>query len=149
MKLTLPCPAKLNLFLHILRQRDDGYHELQTIFQLLDYGDELVLEPAPEGRLTLAPEIPGIHSQDNLVYRAALLLKQHTQCPLGANLYLKKILPTGGGIGGGSSDAASTLVGLNKLWNLHLSEDELAELGGKLGADIPVFVRGRSAWAQP
>lgn len=148
MKLTLPCPAKLNLFLHILRQRDDGYHELQTIFQLLDYGDELVLEPAPEGRLTLAPEIPGIHSQDNLVYRAALLLKQHTQCPLGANLYLKKILPTGGGIGGGSSDAASTLVGLNKLWNLHLSEDELAELGGKLGADIPVFVRGRSAWAE-
>lgn len=148
MRLCLPCPAKLNLFLHITARRADGYHELQTAFQLLDFGDELTLEKTDDGRITLTPEISGIATEHNLVYRAARLLQASTDTHFGAQLHLLKRLPTGGGIGGGSSDAATTLLGLNHLWQLDLNEDNLADLGRELGADVPVFVRGRSAWAE-
>jgi 4-diphosphocytidyl-2-C-methyl-D-erythritol kinase len=146
--LTLPCPAKLNLFLHITGRRPDGYHNLQTLFQLLDYGDELELSISPTGRIQLTPEFPAIPLELNLVYRAAKLLQAAAHCPLGADLHLIKRLPLGGGIGGGSSDAATTLVGLNYLWHTGLNEDQLAELGRQLGADVPVFVRGKTAWAE-
>lgn len=148
MTLSLPCPAKLNLFLHITGQRADGYHNLQTVFQILDYGDQLDLTLLPDDRIELTPLLPDIAVEDNLVYRAAHLLKQTTGYPSGAHLHLTKRLPAGGGIGGGSSDAATTLVGLNHLWQTGLSEQELAQLGGQLGADVPVFIHGRSAWAE-
>lgn len=146
--LTLPCPAKLNLFLHILGRRSDGYHQLQTLFQLLDYGDELAVEMALDGNISLAQSLAGVPDEDNLIIKAARLLKSHTRCDKGARFNLTKRLPMGGGIGGGSSNAASALLGLNHLWQLDLSLDELANLGRSLGADIPVFVRGRSAWAE-
>lgn len=146
--LTLPCPAKLNLFLHILGRRSDGYHQLQTLFQLLDYGDELTLTSRDDGRIVMIDSLPGVADHDNLIFKAAQLLQQHTGCKQGAELSLTKRLPMGGGIGGGSSDAATTLLGLNHLWKLNLSLDELAQLGRRLGADVPVFVRGRSAWAE-
>lgn len=147
-RLALPCPAKLNLFLHITGRRDDGYHQLQTLFQLLDHGDELVLSSRPDPVITLAPEFPAIPLESNLVYRAAHLLKAATGYPHGADLYLTKRLPAGGGIGGGSSDAATALLGLNRLWGTGLCLTELARLGVQLGADVPVFVHGRSAWAE-
>jgi 4-diphosphocytidyl-2-C-methyl-D-erythritol kinase len=146
--LRLPCPAKLNLFLHILGRRSDGYHELQTLFQLLDYGDELELTASSDGIIRLTQSLPDVPDADNLVIKAARLLKAHTGCPLGATLTLHKRLPIGGGIGGGSSNAATTLLGLNHLWRLNLSLHELALLGRSLGADVPVFVRGQSAWAE-
>lgn len=148
MALVLPCPAKLNLFLLITGRRSDGYHNVQTLFQLLDYGDDLQIEVDPSGTITLAPEFPGIPAEQNLVVRAAKLLQNQTGCTLGARLQLTKRLPMGGGIGGGSSDAATALVGLNHLWQTGLGEDELADLGRQLGADVPVFVRGKSAWAE-
>jgi 4-diphosphocytidyl-2-C-methyl-D-erythritol kinase len=144
--LTLVSPAKLNLFLHITGRRADGYHELQTLFQLLDYGDTLHFAVA--NTLTLTPEIPGVPAQDNLILRAAELLGRATGCKKGAFIALEKRLPLGGGIGGGSSNAATALLALNRLWDLQLSLDELAALGLQLGADVPVFVRGRSAWAK-
>ncbi|CAA0083158.1 4-diphosphocytidyl-2-C-methyl-D-erythritol kinase [Zhongshania aliphaticivorans] len=147
--LTLPCPAKLNLFLRITGRRDDGYHELQTVFQLLDYGDTLTIEYRDDGKITLASDLVGVNNEDNLVIRAARKLQTLTQNPnLGASLNLEKRLPMGGGIGGGSSDAASTLVGLNHLWQLGLSLDTLAKIGLELGADIPVFVHGKTSWAE-
>lgn len=146
--LVLPAPAKLNLFLHITGRRSDGYHELQTLFQLLDYGDELSFRVLPEPTIELTPEFPGIPAESNLVVRAARLLQQETGCRLGAAIHLEKRLPMGGGIGGGSSDAATTLLALNHLWQLGLSLDELAAIGVRLGADVPVFVRGRTAWAE-
>lgn len=148
MSLVLPCPAKLNLFLLITGRRTDGYHTLQTLFQLLDYGDDLRLDINTSGEILLTPDFPGIPVEHNLVYRAAKLLQTATECRAGADLHLFKRLPMGGGIGGGSSDAATTLVGLNHLWQTGLTEDELAELGRQLGADVPVFVRGRTAWAE-
>lgn len=148
MSLVLPCPAKLNLFLLITGRRSDGYHTLQTLFQLLDYGDDLRLDINTSGEILLTPDFPGIPVEHNLVYRAAKLLQTATECRAGADLHLFKRLPMGGGIGGGSSDAATTLVGLNHLWQTGLTEDELAELGRQLGADVPVFVRGRTAWAE-
>src|SRR5690606_14218732 len=147
MSLVLPCPAKLNLFLLVTGRRSDGYHTLQTLFQLLDYGDDLHLEFNASGDLRLTPDVPGIPAHHNLVYRAAKLLQTTTGCRAGADMHLIKRLPMGGGIGGGSSDAATALVGLNQLWQTGLSEDELAELGRRLGADVPVFVRGKTAWA--
>lgn len=146
--LNLPCPAKLNLFLHITGRRDDGYHQLQTLFQLLDYGDELSLSSRPDPVITLAPDFSAIPTELNLVYRAARLLQFTTGCPHGVDIFLTKRLPAGGGIGGGSSDAATTLVGLNQLWGTGLSLAELASLGVQLGADVPVFIHGRSAWAE-
>lgn len=148
MPLLLPCPAKLNLFLHITGRRPDGYHTIQTLFQLLDYGDDLQLEINTTGELELTPAFAAIPQQDNLVYRAARLLQNTTNCRMGATMHLTKRLPMGGGIGGGSSDAATALVGLNHLWHTGLSIDQLAELGRQLGADVPVFVRGKTAWAE-
>lgn len=144
--LTLLSPAKLNLFLHIMGRRDDGYHTLQTLFQLLDYGD--TLQFIESDTLALTPDLPGVASADNLIIRAARLLQQHTGCTRGATITLEKRLPMGGGIGGGSSNAATTLLALNHLWDLRLSLDELAALGLQLGADVPVFVRGVTAWAE-
>lgn len=150
MSLTLPAPAKINLFLRITGRRPDGYHELQTLFQLLDYSDTLTFSlPDPDdGVITVEPELPNTAREENLIYRAALTLQNATGCRQGAHLSLDKQIPMGGGLGGGSSDAATTLVGLNRLWKLGLSTDELATLGLRLGADVPVFVRGRSAWAE-
>lgn len=146
--LTLPAPAKLNLMLHITGRRADGYHELQTLFQFLDYGDELVLRPREDGQIRLLTELPGVDHDSNLIVRAARLLQRESGCALGADIQLTKRLPMGGGIGGGSSDAATTLVGLDHLWNTRLGEDRLTELGLNLGADVPVFVRGRAAFAE-
>ncbi len=146
--LTLPAPAKLNLMLHITGRRADGYHELQTLFQFLDYGDELVLRPREDGQIRLLTELPGVDHDSNLIVRAARLLQRESGCALGADIQLTKRLPMGGGIGGGSSDAATTLVGLDHLWNTGFGEDRLAELGLNLGADVPVFVRGRAAFAE-
>ncbi len=146
--LTLPAPAKLNLFLHITGRRADGYHNLQTLFQFVDYGDELAFRIRTDNELSLTPEIEGVAAEDNLIIRAARLLQKTSDSPLGADIRLTKILPMGGGLGGGSSDAATTLLALNHLWKLGLSLDELAELGLSLGADVPVFVRGQAAFAE-
>ncbi len=146
--LSLLSPAKLNLFLHITGRREDGYHLLQTAFQLLDYGDRLTFTLRGDGQLQLNPAIEGLENRDNLIIRAAELLRQQCQCQTGANIALQKILPMGGGIGGGSSNAATTLLALNRLWNAGLDTDTLADLGLKLGADVPVFIRGYSAFAE-
>ncbi len=146
--LTLPAPAKLNLMLHITGRRADGYHELQTLFQFLDYGDELSFRLREDGQIRLLTELPGVDHNSNLIVRAARMLQRESGCTLGADIQLTKRLPMGGGIGGGSSDAATTLLGLDHLWNTGLGEDRLAELGLNLGADVPVFVRGRAAFAE-
>lgn len=147
-RLTLPAPAKLNLMLHILGRRPDGYHELQTLFQFLDHGDELSFAVRQDGEIRLHTEIDNVPHESNLIVRAARKLQQLTGCPLGADIWLTKVLPMGGGIGGGSSDAATTLLGLDHLWKTGCSEDQLAELGLGLGADVPVFVRGHAAFAE-
>lgn len=147
-QLILPAPAKLNLFLHILGRRPDGYHELQTLFQFLDHGDDLGFRRREDGQIRLHTEVPGVPHDSNLIVRAARRLQEQSGTRLGADIWLDKRLPMGGGIGGGSSDAATTLVGLNHLWGLEWSEDRLAELGLALGADVPVFVRGRAAFAE-
>lgn len=146
--LILPCPAKLNLFLHITGRRADGYHTLQTLFQLLDYGDQLEISARDDSVITIAPDFPQIPLEANLIYRAARLLQHATGCKRGADFTLGKRLPMGGGIGGGSSNAASALLGLNHLWDTQLPLTALADLGRELGADVPVFVRGHSAWAE-
>lgn len=146
--LTLPAPAKLNLFLHITGRRADGYHLLQTVFQLLDYGDELRFSLRDDSQITLNCNSTELATNDNLVLRAAYLLREHTGATQGADIELIKRIPTGAGLGGGSSDAATTLVALNTLWQCRLERDTLATLGLRLGADIPVFVHGRSAWAE-
>ena len=145
-ELRLPCPGKLNLFLHITGRRPDGYHLLQTVFRLLDLGDELVLTPAPA--LTLEAPQCNVPAEENLVMRAATALREYSGVDAGAHMYLHKHLPEGGGLGGGSSDAATALLGLNRLWALELPLDTLAEIGLRLGADVPVFVHGRSAFAE-
>lgn len=144
--ITLPSPAKLNLFLHINGQRNDGYHQLQTVFQLLDYGDTLSFKPANE--LSLSPGTLAIPFEDNLIIKAARKLQAVTCCNQGAAISIIKRLPMGGGIGGGSSNAATALLGLNHLWKTGLSLRELADIGLSLGADVPVFVHGHSAWAE-
>lgn len=156
MPLTLPAPAKLNRMLHVIRRRDDGYHDLQTLFQFLDHGDTLTFTARRDGQLQLAPDIPGVAFEHNLIVRAARLLQTQpstaaTAWPIdarGVDMRLEKRLPMGGGLGGGSSNAATTLLALNHLWQLGLSLDELATLGITLGADVPVFVRGFSAWGE-
>lgn len=148
MTLTLPSPAKLNLYLAITGRRADGYHNLQTLFQLLDYGDTMSFDITGDRQLKLSPALPGVANDDNLIIRAAKLLQHHCHCGLGADIHIKKILPMGGGIGGGSSNAATTLLALNQLWQCGLSTDQLAALGLQLGADVPVFVRGHTAWAE-
>lgn len=146
--LSLPAPAKLNLFLHILGRRADGYHTLQTVFRLLDRADQLHFSLRTDGLIHLAPALPGVPDEHNLVVRAARLLQAETGCTQGADIRLEKCLPMGGGLGGGSSDAATTLLGLNALWELGLDIATLARLGLSLGADVPVFVHGRTAWAE-
>jgi 4-diphosphocytidyl-2-C-methyl-D-erythritol kinase len=143
-----PAPAKINLFLHVVGKRADGYHDLQTVFQLLDYGDELCFEINQSARLTRQYDF-GFSEDADLCIKAAALLKQYADKPqLGASIKLNKRLPMGGGLGGGSSNAATTLLALNHLWGLDLSKQELADIGLKLGADVPVFVHGNSAWAE-
>ncbi|RIH71086.1 4-(cytidine 5'-diphospho)-2-C-methyl-D-erythritol kinase [Vibrio splendidus] len=144
-----PSPAKLNLFLYITGRRDNGYHELQTLFQFVEFGDELTVNANQEtSTITITPEIPGVALEDNLIWKAATALQQYTSTSFGADIELKKVLPMGGGIGGGSSNAATVLVALNYLWRLNLSDDQLAEIGLQLGADVPVFVRGHAAFAE-
>ena len=144
-----PSPAKLNLFLYITGRRDNGYHELQTLFQFVEFGDELTVSANQEtSAVTITPEIPGVALKDNLIWKAATALQQYTSTSFGADIELKKVLPMGGGIGGGSSNAATVLVALNYLWQLNLSDDQLAEIGLQLGADVPVFVRGHAAFAE-
>ncbi|WP_035518201.1 4-(cytidine 5'-diphospho)-2-C-methyl-D-erythritol kinase [Pseudohaliea rubra] len=147
---TLAAPAKLNLFLHVTGRREDGYHTLQTVFQLLAWGDTVTLEAREDGAVTLAGPDLDIASDDNLAVRAARALKAlpGTSPDNGVHITLDKRIPTGGGLGGGSSDAASTLLGLIRLWKLDVSRDRLAAIGATLGADVPVFVRGHSAWAE-
>lgn len=154
--LILPAPAKLNRMLHVVGRRADGYHDLQTLFQFLDHGDTLSFRPRRDGRVTLSPEIPGVANEHNLIIRAARLLQQSPsnatdawpRSQRGADIQLDKQLPMGGGLGGGSSDAATTLLALNHLWQLALPIDTLAALGVTLGADVPVFVRGFAAWGE-
>ncbi len=143
-----PAPAKLNLFLHITGQREDGFHELQTVFRLLDWGDEVRLRVRADGKIRRLRGAGGIPEAQDLAVRAAHLLRAHVNVSVGAQIAVHKRIPIGGGLGGGSSDAASVLVGLNALWALGLSVDDLATLGQQLGADVPVFVRGHSAWAE-
>lgn len=144
-----PAPAKLNLFLHITGRRADGYHQLQTVFRLLDWGDTVYLRPRADGVVTrVGAGASGVAEPDDLMVRAANLLKNATNCPQGVDIGVEKRIPIGGGFGGGSSDAASVLVALDRLWGLALGEARLAELGQALGADVPVFVRGRNAWAE-
>lgn len=146
--LVLPAPAKLNLMLHITGRRPDGYHNLQTLFQFLDYGDELSFKTRTDGLLRLSPQIPGVDMAQNLIIKAAQLLRQQTGCELGADIELIKRLPMGGGLGGGSSDAATTLLALNELWETRIPLNELTQLGLTLGADVPVFVAGQAAFAE-
>lgn len=146
--LSLPAPAKLNLFLHITGRRADGYHNLQTLFQFVDYGDTLHFSCRNDGQINLHTELPGVAPEDNLIVKAAKRLQNATGTSLGADITFEKRLPMGGGIGGGSSDAATTLVGLNRLWESNLSDDQLAAIGIALGADVPVFVHGKAAWAE-
>jgi 4-diphosphocytidyl-2-C-methyl-D-erythritol kinase len=146
--LALPAPAKLNLFLHITGRRPDGYHELQTIFQLLDYGDEITFTQKPGADVEFTCSDQALAGNDNLVLRAARLLLPHARRATGIRIHLHKNLPAGGGLGGGSSDAATTLVALNALWDCGLDQASLMVLGKSLGADVPVFVFGHSAWAE-
>ncbi len=145
-------PAKLNLFLHITGRRADGYHELQTLFQLLDFGDRLLFEEtdAPGLSLHLLPDSSynNVPLDDNLIVRAARLLAQRSERQHSAKISLSKHIPMGAGLGGGSSDAATTLLALNQLWNLGLDRESLAGIGLQLGADVPLFILGKSAWAE-
>ena len=151
MKSTWLSPAKLNLFLHITGQRPDGYHELQTLFQFLDYSDELTFETRNDGVIRLENSLDGVADEDNLIVRAAKQLRSFASNRThnkGANILINKRLPMGGGLGGGSSNAATTLLALNQLWNLELTIDELKIIGLQLGADVPVFIHGQTCLAE-
>jgi len=143
-----PAPAKLNLFLHVLGRRPDGYHELETVFQLLDFGDSVHLSPRDDGRIVRVEGPPDIDPETDLCVRAARLLQERTGTRAGVAIGLDKRIPVGGGMGGGSSDAATTLRALDRIWGLDLGVEALAALGLELGADVPVFVRGHSAYAR-
>jgi 4-diphosphocytidyl-2-C-methyl-D-erythritol kinase len=143
-----PAPAKLNLFLHVTGRRPDGYHELQTVFQLIDLCDTIGISPRDDGRIERPDGPPGVDPESDLTVRAARALQQASGCRPGATLRVRKRIPMGGGLGGGSSDAASVLLGLNAVWGCGLRLDQLAAIGLPLGADVPVFVRGFSAWGQ-
>lgn len=143
-----PAPAKLNLMLRVLGRRTDGYHRLQTVFQFIDRGDHLYFQSRADGRIRRASVLPGVAADADLVVRAARLLQERTGCGLGADIFVEKHLPMGGGLGGGSSDAATTLVALDRIWRTGLSRRELGRLGLSLGADVPVFVQGVAAWGE-
>jgi 4-diphosphocytidyl-2-C-methyl-D-erythritol kinase len=147
-QLSCLAPAKLNLFLHVTGQREDGYHLLQTAFQLIDRCDQLHFKVRSDGVIHRTNFIEHIPESDDLVVRAAQLLKKHTGSHLGADITLEKKIPTGAGLGGGSSDAASTLMALNYLWQCKLTEQELMQLGVQLGADVPFFLFGENAFAE-
>lgn len=146
--MSYPAPAKINLFLHVVGRRADGYHLLQTVFRFLDFGDSLEIESRQDGEIRLLSPLADVPPERDLCLRAARLLQNHTGCRLGADIALQKRLPLGGGLGGGSSDAATVLLVLNRLWGLHLPRAELQALGLTLGADVPVFVFGSSAFAE-
>jgi 4-diphosphocytidyl-2-C-methyl-D-erythritol kinase len=146
--LICPAPAKLNLMLRVVGRRDDGYHLLQTLFRFLDFGDTLRFVLRGDGELRRTREVPGVSTQQDLTLRAARLLQRASGSALGADISLDKRLPVGGGLGGGSSDAASTLIALNRLWDLRWPRERLQDLALQLGADVPVFVFGRSAFAE-
>jgi 4-diphosphocytidyl-2-C-methyl-D-erythritol kinase len=143
-----PAPAKLNLFLHITGRRADGYHLLQTVFQFLDHGDSLEFELREDGRILRSEGPAAIPEASDIVLKAAELLKERSGTRLGASIKLRKILPVEAGLGGGSSDAATTLLALDRLWQTHLGDARLAALGLELGADVPVFIGGQAAWAE-
>ncbi|HCM47664.1 MAG TPA: 4-(cytidine 5'-diphospho)-2-C-methyl-D-erythritol kinase [Colwellia sp.] len=143
-----PSPAKINLFLHIVGQRDDGYHNLETLFQFIDHSDTITLTATKTPEIKLLTPIEGVNNEDNLIVKAARLLKHKSNTTLGVKISINKILPMGGGLGGGSSNAATVLVALNTLWQCQLSLSELALLGVSLGADVPIFIHGFSAFAQ-
>ena len=143
-----PAPAKLNLFLHVTGRRPDGYHLLQTVFQFVDLCDELRFTPREDALVRRVGDVPGVASENDLTVRAARLLQAHAGVERGVDIGIEKRIPMGGGLGGGSSDAATALWALNCLWDLGLDVDTLAQLGLSLGADVPVFVRGRAAWAE-
>ena len=146
--LRLPAPAKLNLMLRIVGRREDGYHLLQTVFQFIDRCDWITLSPREDGQIHLSNPLPGVPEATDLTVRAAKALQAASGVSQGVTLTLEKNLPMGGGLGGGSSDAATTLVGLNHLWGAGLSLEELKAIGLKLGADVPVFIQGQAAWAE-
>src|SRR5450631_2172838 len=143
-----PAPAKLNLFLHIIGRRADGYHELQTLFQFVDLCDDITIRVRADGQINRLSGASGVPAEQDLVVRAARALQQAAGITLGADLGVYKRIPVGAGLGGGSSDAATTLVALNRLWNVGWPPARLAALGLSLGADVPVFVHGRVAWAE-
>ena len=143
-----PAPAKLNLFLHVTGRRADGYHLLQTVFRFLDYGDEVGVRVRDDGLVRRVRSLSGVSEQEDLTLRAANLLQKASGCRLGVDIDLVKRLPLGGGLGGGSSDAATTLIALNQLWSTGFSAQRLQALALQLGADVPVFVFGRSAFAE-
>ena len=146
---TWPAPAKLNLFLHITGRRADGYHELQTLFRILDWGDAVHLRPRRDGRIVRhGDDLAGVPEAADLSLRAAKVLQTEFNVSQGADIRVEKRIPAGGGFGGGSSDAATVLVALDALWGLRAGTDRLAALGARLGADVPVFVRGQDAWAE-
>lgn len=147
-------PAKINRFLHITNRRSDGYHELESVFQFLDYGDTLSFSKRDDDSITLTPDIPGVPLTSNLIYKAAIALRDFAQKqsidipPLGVDITLDKHLPMGGGLGGGSSNAATTLLALNKIWELNFDTQTLADISLALGADVPIFVHGHTAFAE-
>jgi len=146
--LTFPAPAKINLFLHVVGRRPDGYHLLQTVFRFLDFSDQLGFEVRTDGVIKLQTPIAGVPEENDLCVRAARLLKQRSGTGQGVDIFLQKKIPMGGGLGGGSSDAATTLMALNQLWGINWSRNQLLELGLQLGADVPIFVFGESAFAE-
>lgn len=143
-----PAPAKLNLFLHVVGRKPDGYHLLQTVFRFIDFSDQLSFDIRADGLIKLRTPLNGVPVDTDLCVRAAKLLKQATQTNQGVEIFLQKQIPMGGGLGGGSSDAATTLLALNHLWKLNLGKDQLLELGLQLGADVPVFIFGNNAFAE-
>jgi|TARA_B110000091_G_scaffold189510_1_gene212080 4-diphosphocytidyl-2-C-methyl-D-erythritol kinase len=141
-------PAKLNLFLHIVGRRSDGYHQLETLFQFIDYCDKLEIRVTDSPSIDLLTPIEGVNKEDNLIFKAAKMLQEQAKCQQGAEIKINKVLPMGGGLGGGSSNAATVLLALNLLWDCRLPLNKLAQLGVSLGADVPVFIYGLSAFAQ-
>ena len=145
---TFLAPAKINLFLHITGRRTDGYHTLQSVFQLLDFYDTIHLKPTPTGEIKRVNDIANVPASQDLCVRAALALQQATGCAQGVDIFVEKRIPMGGGLGGGSSDAATVLIALNHLWQTNLNRKQLMQIGLKLGADVPVFIFGQNAWAE-
>lgn len=145
---TFLAPAKINLFLHITGRRADGYHTLQSVFELLDFYDTIHIKPNHTGQISRVNVIQNVLENQDLTIRAAIALQKATGCQQGADIHLEKHIPMGGGLGGGSSDAATVLLALNHLWNLHLPREQLMQIGLTLGADVPVFIFGQTAWAE-